>query len=89
MPYKLLAISVLCSIFHVFIAGVSSWAFVDEKSKSGIIYYFLYGVVELLGNALVLEEGTSLFLILLALCIQYFLIAKLFQICLFYIRRRQ
>ncbi len=88
MPYKLLAISALCSIFHVFIAGASSWGFVNEESKSGITYYFLYGVVELMGNKLGIEEGYSLLLIILVLCFQYFLIAKLFQVLLRHMRKR-
>jgi len=88
MPYKLLAISVLCSIFHAFVAGALAWGFVSEESKSGITYYFLYGVVELVENKLGIEEGYSLLLMILALCIQYFLIAKLFQISLRCMRKR-
>lgn len=88
MPYKLLAVSVLCSIFHVLIAGVSAWGFVDEESKSGITYNFLYGLIELTGNKLGVAEGYSILLIMFALCIQYFLIAKLFQTLLHHMSKR-
>jgi hypothetical protein len=83
----LLAISVLCSIFHVFIAGAAAWALLVKKVKMGLPTIF-YGVVELVGNKLDTEEGYSFLLIILALCIQYFLIAKLFQISLRYMRKR-
>jgi hypothetical protein len=88
MPYKLLAVSLLCSIVHIFVAGAFAWGFVSEESKNSIAYYFLYGIVEILGNTLGTEEGYSLLLMILTLCIQYFLIVKLFQLTLKCLRKR-
>jgi len=56
---KVIFVAIALSITHLMLAGVMAWGYVDETSKSGVLYHYLYSLPYSLSLLLKLEGSIA------------------------------